>query len=161
MIDRELMDAISQLLDVKLTNELGPIKYEIKSIKEEVRGIRDEVREIKAEVKAGREDIKNLSQTVDSLEKRLKKVENVQENDIKQDMRQLFEGQRTTLEKFQSVNEINDRVKDIQGATDVLEVLTVEESIMTRTKSGERVHLLSPLFYFLFFAGHSARASAG
>ena len=64
MIDRELMDAISQLLDVKLTNELGPIKYEIKSIKEEVRGIRDEVREIKAEVKAGREDIKNLSQTV-------------------------------------------------------------------------------------------------
>ena len=80
MIDRELMDAISQLLDVKLTNELGPIKYEIKSIKEEVRGIRDEVREIKAEVKAGREDIKNLSQTVDSLEKRLKKVENVQDH---------------------------------------------------------------------------------
>ena len=36
MIDRELIDAISQLLDVKLTNELGPIKYEIKSIKEEV-----------------------------------------------------------------------------------------------------------------------------
>lgn len=70
-----------------------------------MRGIRDEVREIKAEVKAGREDIKNLSQTVDSLEKRLKKVENIQENDIKQDMRQLFEGQRTTLEKFQSVNE--------------------------------------------------------
>ena len=127
MIDRELMDAISQFLDVKLTNELGPIKYEIKSIKEEVRGIRDEVREIKAEVKAGREDIKNLSQTVDSLEKRLKKVENVQENDIKQDMRQLFEGQRTTLEKFQSVNEINDRVKDIQGATDVLKVLTVKK----------------------------------
>ena len=56
MIDRELIDAISQLLDVKLTNELGPIKYEIKSIKEEVRGIRDEVREIKTEVKAGRED---------------------------------------------------------------------------------------------------------
>ena len=92
-----------------------------------MRGIRDEVREIKAEVKAGREDIKNLSQTVDSLEKRLKKVENVQENDIKQDMRQLFEGQRTTLEKFQSVNEINDRVKDIQGATDVLKVLTVKK----------------------------------
>ena len=127
MIDRELMDAISQLLDVKLTNELGPIKYEIKSIKEEVRGIRDEVRESKAEVKAGREDIKNLSQTVDSLEKRLKKVENIQENDIKQDMRQLFEGQRTTLEKFQSVNEINDRVKDIQGATDVLKVVTVKK----------------------------------
>ena len=94
---------------------------------EMMRGIRDEVREIKAEVKAGREDIKNLSQTVDSLEKRLKKVENVQENDIKQDMRQLFEGQRTTLEKFQSVNEINDRVKDIQGATDVLKVLTVKK----------------------------------
>ena len=46
---------------------------------------------------------------------------------VKQDMRQLFEGQRTTLEKFQSVNEINDRVKDIQGATDVLKVLTVKK----------------------------------
>ena len=44
MIDRELIDAISQLLDVKLTNELGPIKYEIKSIKEEVRGIRSKSR---------------------------------------------------------------------------------------------------------------------
>ena len=125
MIDRELIDAISQLLDVKLTNELGPIKYEIKSIKEEVRGIRDEVREIKTEVKAGREDIKNLYQTLDAVEKRLKKVELTQENDIKQSIHQLFDGQRATLEK--SVNEINDRVKDIQGAVDVLKVLTVKK----------------------------------
>ena len=121
MIDRELIDAISQLLDVKLTNELGPIKYEIKSIKEEVR-------EIKTEVKAGREDIKNLYQTLDAVEKRLKKVELTQENDIKQSIHQLFDGQRATLEKFQSVNEINDRVKDIQGAVDVLKVLTVKKS---------------------------------
>ena len=127
MIDRELMDAISQLLDVKLTNELGPIKYEIKSIKDEVREIKDEVREMKAEVKTGREDIKGLAQTLDVVEKRLKKVESIQENDIQQEMRQLFDGQRNTLEKFQSVNEINDRVKDIQGAVDVLKVLTVKK----------------------------------
>ena len=127
MIDRELMDAISQLLDVKLTNELGPIKYEIKSIKDEVREIKDEVREMKAEVKTGREDIKGLAQTLDAVEKRLKKGESIQENDIQQEMRQLFDGQRNTLEKFQSVNEINDRVKDIQGAVDVLKVLTVKK----------------------------------
>ena len=127
MIDRELMDAISQLLDVKLTNELGPIKYEIKSIKDEVREIKDEVREMKAEVKTGREDIKGLAQTLDAVEKRRKKVESIQENDIQQEMRQLFDGQRNTLEKFQSVNEINDRVKDIQGAVDVLKVLTVKK----------------------------------
>ena len=127
MIDRELMDAISQLLDVKLTNELGPIKYEIQSIKDEVREIKDEVREMKAEVKTGREDIKGLAQTLDAVEKRLKKVESIQENDIQQEMRQLFDGQRNTLEKFQSVNEINDRVKDIQGAVDVLKVLTVKK----------------------------------
>lgn len=127
MIDRELMDAISQLLDVKLTNELGPIKYEIKSIKDEVREIKDDVREMKAEVKTGREDIKGLAQTLDAVEKRLKKVESIQENDIQQEMRQLFDGQRNTLEKFQSVNEINDRVKDIQGAVDVLKVLTVKK----------------------------------
>ena len=127
MIDRELMDAISQLLDVKLTNELGPIKYEIKSIKDEVREIKDEVREMKAEVKTGREDIKGLAQTLDAVEKRLKKVESIQENDTQQEMRQLFDGQRNTLEKFQSVNEINDRVKDIQGAVDVLKVLTVKK----------------------------------
>ena len=116
MIDRELMDAISQLLDVKLTNELGPIKYEIKSIKDEVREIKDEVREIKTEVKA-----------VESVEKRLKKVEQIQEQDIQQELSQLFEGQRNTLERFQSVNEINDRVKDIQSAVDVLKVLTVKK----------------------------------
>lgn len=127
MIDRELMDAISQLLDVKLTNELGPIKYEIKSIKDEVREIKDEVREMKAEVKTGREDIKGLAQTLDAVEKRLKKVESIQENDIQQEMRQLFDGQRNTLEKFQSVNEINDRVKDIQGTVDVFKVLTVKK----------------------------------
>ncbi len=60
--------------------------------------------------------------------KRLKKVELTQENDIKQSIHQLFDGQRATLEKFQSVNEINDRVKDIQGAVDVLKVLTVKKS---------------------------------
>ena len=61
------------------------------------------------------------------MEKRLKKVELTQENDIKQSIHQLFDGQRATLEKFQSVNEINDRVKDIQGAVDVLKVLTVKK----------------------------------
>lgn len=121
------MDAISQLLDVKLTNELGPIKYEIKSIKDEVREIKDEVREIKTEVKAGCEETKMLGQTVEALEKRLKKIEATQENDIQQEIHQLFDGQRNTLEKFQSVNEINDRVKDIQGAVDVLKVLTVKK----------------------------------
>lgn len=127
MIDRELMDAISQLLDVKLTNELGPIKYELKSIKDEVREIKDEVREIKSEVKVGREDVKTLSQNIDAIEKRLKKIETVQENDIEQELRQLFDGQRNTLEKFQSVNEINDRVKDIQGAVEIFKVLTVRK----------------------------------
>lgn len=127
MIDRELMDAISQLLDVKLTNELGPIKYELKSIKDEVREIKDEVREIKSEVKIGREDVKTLSQSMDAIEKRLKKIETVQENDIEQELRQLFDGQRNTLEKFQSVNEINDRVKDIQGAVEIFKVLTVRK----------------------------------
>ena len=127
MIDRELMDAISQLLDVKLTNELGPIKYELKSIKDEVRDIKDEVKEITVEVNAGREDIKTVGQTVDGLEKRLKKIEVTQENDIKQDLGQLFEGQKDTLDQFQSVSEINDRVKDIQGAVDVLKVMTVKK----------------------------------
>lgn len=127
MIDRELMDAISQLLDVKLANELGPIKYEIKSIKDEVREIKDEVRAIKTEVKNGREDVKSLSHTVEGVEKSLKKVELTQENDIQQEIRQLFEGQRNTLEQFQSVHEINDRVKDIQNAVDVLKVLTVKK----------------------------------
>ncbi|WP_296628044.1 hypothetical protein [uncultured Negativibacillus sp.] len=127
MIDRELMDAISQLLDVKLTNELGPIKYELKSIKDEVREIKDEVREIKSEVKIGREDVKTLSQNIDAIEKRLKKIETVQENNIEQELRQLFDGQRNTLEKFQSVNEINDRVKDIQGAVEIFKVLTVRK----------------------------------
>ena len=87
----------------------------------------DEVREIKTEVKASREDVKNLAQTVESVEKRLKKVEQIQEQDIQQELSQLFEGQRNTLERFQSVNEINDRVKDIQGAVDVLKVLTVKK----------------------------------
>ena len=127
MIDRELMDAISQLLDVKLTNELGPIKYELKSIKDEVREIKDEVREIKSEVKIGREDVKTLSQNIDAIEKRLKKIETVQENNIEQELRQLFDGQRNTLEKFLSVNEINDRVKDIQGAVEIFKVLTVRK----------------------------------
>ena len=127
MIDRELMDAISQLLDVKLTNELGPLKYELKSIKDEVREIKDEVRQITSEVNTGREDVKTLSTTLDGVEKRLKKIETTQESDIKQDLRQLFEGQKTTLEQFQSVTEINDRIKDIQGAVDVLKVLTVKK----------------------------------
>lgn len=65
---------------------------EIKSIKDEVREIKDEVREMKAEVKTGREDIKGLAQTLDAVEKRLKKVESIQENDIQQEMRQLFDG---------------------------------------------------------------------
>lgn len=127
MIDRELMDAISQLLDVKLTNELGPIKYEIKSIKEEVRGIRDEVREIKAEVKAGREDIKNLSQTVDSLEKRLKKDENVQENDISRICASCLRASAPHWKNSRASMKSTTASRTSRAATDVLKVLTVKK----------------------------------
>ena len=70
---------------------------------------------------------------MDAVEKRLKKVELTQENDIKQSIHQLFDGQRATLEKFQSVNEINDRFMDILGAVVVLMVFTLKKIKQTAT----------------------------
>ena len=56
-MDRELLLAMSDLLDQKLKAELQPLKDEICGVKDEVAGLKGEVSALKEDVSALKEDV--------------------------------------------------------------------------------------------------------
>lgn len=128
MLDRELLDAFGQIVDMKLANELGPLRYEIKAIKDEVKAIRDEVKGIRSELKSSRDEIKVVNDKTDTVDKRLRKLEIVQETITNTGIKQTYEQGSQMLERLRMLEDLTEKTTDIQGAVDVLKVLTVKKS---------------------------------
>jgi len=60
MTDNELLLAISNMLDVKLSSELQPIKNEIGGIKSEIGGMKNEIGSMKNEIGSMKSEIHNI-----------------------------------------------------------------------------------------------------
>ena len=67
-MDRELLLAMSDLLDQKLKAELQPLKDEICGVKDEVAGLKGEVSALKEDVSALKEDVSSMKDRLDVLE---------------------------------------------------------------------------------------------
>lgn len=128
MIDRELLESFGQIIDLKLTTELGPLKYELKSIKDEVKLIKEEVKAMRADVRAERDEVKTSAEKLDAIDKRSRKLESLQDAINNVAIKQLASQLAETLERLKRLDEINDRAGDIQGAVEVLKVLSAKKS---------------------------------
>ena len=96
MDEKMLLEAIGQLMDAKLQVALEPIKADVSVIKSDL-----------AEVK-----------------QRTTKIEVTLENDIAKRLKTLGEGQDGVNEKFTLLDEVAERVEDIQITVNAMEAVT-------------------------------------
>lgn len=66
-------------------------------------------------------------QKIDAVNERLHNMELVQENVIKKDIQLLLESVQWTNEKFRRLDELEEKVDDIQTTVSVLKALTVKK----------------------------------
>ena len=66
-------------------------------------------------------------QKIDAVNERLHNMELVQENVIKKDIQLLLESIQGTNEKFRRLDELEEKVDDIQTTVSVLKALTVKK----------------------------------
>ena len=66
-------------------------------------------------------------QKIDAVNERLHNLELVQENVIKKDIQLLLESVQGTNEKFRRLDELEEKVDDIQTTVSVLKALTVKK----------------------------------
>lgn len=66
-------------------------------------------------------------QKIDAVNERLHNMELVQENVIKKDIQLLLESVQGTNEKFRRLDELEEKVDDIQATVSVLKALTVKK----------------------------------
>lgn len=66
-------------------------------------------------------------QKIDAVNERLHNMELVQENVIKKDIQLLLESVQGTNEKFRRLDELEEKVDDIQTTVSVLKALTVKK----------------------------------
>ena len=67
MTDRELLSAISDMMDQKLKRELQPVKTDIRELKTDVKELRSDVTELQSDVKELRSDVTELQSDVKEL----------------------------------------------------------------------------------------------
>lgn len=74
-----------------------------------------------------KEDLQDLKQRMTGMEQRMTKIEITQENVTNKKLDLLFEGQQDTLRKFRQLDELAEKVDDIQTTVEVLKVLTIKK----------------------------------
>ncbi len=87
MENKELVGAISQLLDEKLE----PIKADISGLKEDVSGLKKDVSGLKKDVSNLKKDVSCLKEDVARLDARQTKMELIIENEMRPDIKLLAE----------------------------------------------------------------------
>lgn len=96
MVDREMLEAISQMMESKLEQAIEPIRTDLA-------GVKSDLEEVKHRVTA---------------------IEVTQENDVKTQLRLLGEGQQGMNEKFKKLDQVAEDVEDIKGTVHILEAVT-------------------------------------
>ena len=116
MDSQELLYAIRSVV----REEIHPIKEDIAGMKEDIAGLKTDVANLK-------EDVSVLKDELGEVKQRVTKIEITQETVTNKKLELLFEGQRDTLDKFHQLDELADKVEDIQTTVEVLKVLTVKK----------------------------------
>lgn len=92
-----------------------------------LQAILQEVQGLKETVTSNTQELQALKETTTAIDKRLQKVELVQENVTNKNIQLLLEGQKGMNDKFRRLDELEEKVEDIQIDVNVLKSLTVKK----------------------------------
>lgn len=105
MIDKDMLEAIGQLMDTRL----APMQEDISSLKDDVHSLKD--------------DVQTLKDGVQSL-----KADNVRLIDLEKKVGLILEGQQGMNEKFAKLDAVADDVEDIKLTVRAMEAVTQRNS---------------------------------
>ena len=114
MSDRELLSAMSGLLDRKLKHELEPIKEDVHSLKEDVSVLKEDVSVLKEDVSVLKEDVSVLKEDVQKLDQRMTRMEVHIENVTDKNIAHLIEvfepAAKTYMEKAAEIETMQEDI---------------------------------------------------
>lgn len=100
MDEKQLLSALSDLMDSKLKTALEPI----------------------------RQDISGIQQDLSEVKERVTKIEVVQENITNRNIQLLFEGQQGINSKFQKLDRMEMTLNDVKSDTEVVKSVVTQHS---------------------------------
>ncbi len=131
MVDREMLEAISQMMESKLEQAIEPIRTDLADVKSDLEEVKHRVtaievtqENVKSDLDGVKTDLAGVKSDLEEVKHRVTTIEVTQENDVKTQLRLLGEGQQGMNEKFKKLDQVAEDVEDIKGTVHILEAVT-------------------------------------
>ena len=131
MVDREMLEAISQMMESKLEQAIEPIRTDLAGVKSDLEEVKHRVtaievtqENVKSDLAGVKSDLAGVKSDLEEVKHRVTAIEVTQENDVKTQLRLLGEGQQGMNEKFKKLDQVAEDVEDIKGTVHILEAVT-------------------------------------
>ncbi len=124
MVDKEMLEAISQMMESKLEQAIEPIRTDLAGVKSDLEEVKHRVTAIEVTQENVKSDLAGVKSDLEEVKHRVTTIEVTQENDVKTQLRLLGEGQQGMNEKFKKLDQVAEDVEDIKGTVHILEAVT-------------------------------------
>ena len=124
MVDKEMLEAISQMMESKLEQAIEPIRTDLAGVKSDLEEVKHRVTAIEVTQENVKSDLAGVKSDLEEVKHRVTTMEVTQENDVKTQLRLLGEGQQGMNEKFKKLDQVAEDVEDIKGTVHILEAVT-------------------------------------
>lgn len=111
MTDNELLLAMSDLIDKKMTEQLQPLKQDVRDMKQDIQGLKQESRDMK-------QDIQNIKQDIRKINLRI-------ENEINPNINLILENYVPASKRYEDAS---DKIEAMQADIDLLKIVVTEHS---------------------------------
>ena len=124
MVDKEMLEAISQMMESKLEQAIEPIRTDLAGVKSDLEEVKHRVTAIEVTQENVKSDLAGVKSDLEEVKHRVTTIEVTQENDVKTQLRLLGEGQQGMNEKFKKLDQVAEDVENIKGTVHILEAVT-------------------------------------
>lgn len=135
MLEQNDLQAIAQLMDLRLEKALTPVYERLGNMDSQLNNINSDIVDIKdrltvVEDKLGtvEKDVSETKTRVENIETRVVKIEVTQENVTNKNIQLLFEGQLATTEKINKLDRIENTLSYVKSDTEVIKDVVSEHS---------------------------------
>ena len=139
MTDNELLLAMSDLIDKKMTEQLQPLKQDVRDMKQDIQGLKQESRDMKQDIQELKQESRDMKQDIQELKQESRDMKQDIQN-IKQDIRKInlrIENEinpniNLILENYvpasKRYEDTSDKIEAMQADIDLLKIVVTEHS---------------------------------
>ena len=111
MSDNELLLALSDMMDKKLSAQLEPMKKDITGVKNDIAGVKKDIAGVKNDIAGMKNDISGMKNDITDLKNEVQNINVILENEIRQDIKLLAENYLPAALRYEKSNNEHDAMK--------------------------------------------------